>query len=285
MANETFKSSLTNIIPEVMADVISAKLPSKLVVTPFAKVDTTLEGTAGGTVKIPVYQYIGDAVDVAEGDPIPYAELTATTTPYTVKKVGKGFTISDEAQGAATGDPINEGTNQLIKAIASKADADGLDALLTASRKVDASAAISYEAVVTVLDKFEEEFNSAKVMFISPKQITELRLDPDFISADKYNNAVIMTGEIGMIANTRIVPTKKVVAKSGKYNCPIVKIETDAETEDETPALTLFMKKELEVETGRDMDHKMTKVNADQHYVMALTNDDKVVIGQFTATP
>ena len=35
--------------PEVMADMISAKIEKKLVVTPFAKIDTTLVGQPGNT--------------------------------------------------------------------------------------------------------------------------------------------------------------------------------------------------------------------------------------------
>ncbi|WP_242846261.1 hypothetical protein [Anaeromassilibacillus senegalensis] len=41
--------------PEVMADMISAKVPKKLVVAPFAKVDTTLQGVPGDTVTVPSY--------------------------------------------------------------------------------------------------------------------------------------------------------------------------------------------------------------------------------------
>ena len=51
--------------PQVMADMISAKITSKIVVTPFAKVDTTLQGVPGDTITVPQYSYIGDAVDVA----------------------------------------------------------------------------------------------------------------------------------------------------------------------------------------------------------------------------
>lgn len=35
--------------PQVMADMISAKINEKIVVTPFAKIDSTLQGRAGDT--------------------------------------------------------------------------------------------------------------------------------------------------------------------------------------------------------------------------------------------
>ena len=47
--------------PEVMGDMISAKLPKKIKVAPFATVDTTLEGVPGDTITVPSYEYIGDA--------------------------------------------------------------------------------------------------------------------------------------------------------------------------------------------------------------------------------
>ncbi len=61
-------TKLANLIdPEVMADMISAKLPNKIRVAPFAKVDTSLQGAEGDTITVPKFAYIGDAEDVAEG--------------------------------------------------------------------------------------------------------------------------------------------------------------------------------------------------------------------------
>ena len=85
MSNLTTKlADLIN--PEVMADMISAKIPKKIVVAPFAKVDTTLVGQPGDTITVPQYAYIGDAVDVAEGVAAETVKLTASTTQVTVKK-------------------------------------------------------------------------------------------------------------------------------------------------------------------------------------------------------
>ena len=46
--------------PQVMADMISAKVEKKIVVAPFAKVDNTLVGVPGNTITVPKYGYIGD---------------------------------------------------------------------------------------------------------------------------------------------------------------------------------------------------------------------------------
>ena len=102
------------------------------------------------------------------------------------------------------------------------------------------------------VDLFEEEMGcSDKVLFIHPKQVTQLRKNPDFLSADKYTPGVGLTGEIGMIAGCRLVPSKKVPLADGVYACPIVKLEADPEVDDEIPALTIYRKREVNIETER----------------------------------
>ena len=65
--------------PEVMGDMVSAKIPKKLRVAPFAKVDDTLVGVPGDTITVPSYGYIGDAADVAEGEAVTIEKMTTST--------------------------------------------------------------------------------------------------------------------------------------------------------------------------------------------------------------
>ena len=287
MANQTTKiADLIN--PQVMADMISAKIQKKIVVAPFAKIDTTLVGVPGNTITVPKYGYIGDAEDVAEGVAAGTVKLSTSSTTVTVKKAMKAVELTDEAILSGYGNPVGETNNQLAKAVAAKVDNDAMDALQGATLIYDGSAAgISYNAIVDAVDLFDEEVNSEKVMFINPKQVTVLRKDVDFISADKYTGQVILTGEIGMIANCRIVPSKKVpVVKVGDstkvdcYACPIVKLNSDAETEDDAAALTIYLKKDTSVETERNTLARLTDVSVDKHYAAALTNESKVVLAK-----
>lgn len=318
MANEVTKIS-DLIDPEVMADMISAKIPSKIVVAPFARVDKTLEGVPGDTITIPQYSYIGDAVDVAEGVTAETVKLTASTATATVKKAMKAVELTDEAVLSGYGNPVGETNNQLASAIASKVDNDAMNALQTAQLIYDGSSStIKYSSVVDAVDLFEEEVNTDKVMFVHPHQVSQLRKDSDFISADKYTGDVVMTGEIGKIANTRVVPSKKVPlftewykfddagtsatvstiadiqaslpnAKIGDkvtkvttacYFNPIVKLNQDSETEDETAALTIYLKRDTNVETDRVTLARKTNISADKHYVVALSDQSKVVIAK-----
>lgn len=271
--------------PEVMGDMVSAKLPKKIRVAPIAKIDTTLVGQPGDTITIPSYEYIGDAEDVAEGVEAGTTKLATTSKKVTVKKVMKAVELTDEAVLSGYGNPVGEANNQLALSIASKIDNDCLAELLkTTTKTYDGSAkVISYAGIVDAIDLFDEEENTEKVMYINPKQVTSLRKDPEFTSADKYPGYTIVSGEIGKICNTRVVPSKKVTldGTSAFYTCPIVKLTEDQETEEEAAALTIFLKRDVNLETERNTLARMTVASVDEHYVAAVTNASKVVLAKF----
>ncbi len=312
--------------PEVMAPMISAKLEKAIVATPFAKIDNTLEGQPGSTITVPKYEYIGDAEDVAEGVEQGESTLTATSKEYKVKKAVKDVILTDEAVLNAYGNPVGEANNQLGLSLASKVDNDVMAELQKAQLVKKTGSAISYNGIVDAIDLFNEETNVEKVMFISPNQNTTLRKDANFISADKYNQNVVMKGEIGMVSNTRIVPSRKIVVEdaytavaeakvanigtyyekteagyvkttdsavdSSKtyytkdtkkvYRCPIVQLKPEEQTGDETAAVTIYLKRGVNLEKERKVKGKKTLISVDEHYVAALTDESKVVIAEFT---
>lgn len=85
------------IIPEVMGQMINAKIAAMAKLIPYAKVDTTLQGVPGDTKTVPSWNYIGDAVDVAEGEEVEVSKLTASTTTFTIKKAMKSVGITQES--------------------------------------------------------------------------------------------------------------------------------------------------------------------------------------------
>lgn len=280
-------TKLANLIdPEVMAPMISAKVPKAIKATPFAKIDTTLEGQPGSTITVPKYEYIGDAEEVAEGVEQGDAQLTTTTAEYKVKKIVKDVTITDEAVLSGYGNPVGEINNQLAIAIASKVDNDVIDALKGAQVKKRFTNDISYNNIIDSIDLFIEEDNVEKAMFVHPHQVSTLRKDANFISADKYNQQVVLKGEIGMIANTRIVSTRKAVNEAGTYyQNPIVQLRAEAQTgDDELSAVTIYMKRGVNLETERKVKGKKTLISADEHYTVALTDESKVVVAEFPVT-
>lgn len=271
--------------PEVMAPMISGKVAAKIVATPFAKIDNTLVGQPGDTITIPKYKYIGDADDLGEGVTADKTKLETTKAAYKVKKAAKQVELTDEAVLSGYGNPVGETNNQLALAIASKVDNDVMDELKSAQLTFTATGDISYNNIVDAIDVLNEETNVEKVMFIHPKQVSTLRKDENFIDNNKYNNNVIMKGEIGMIANTRIVPSKKAINEAGtKFLCPIVELKPQEQTGDETAAITIFMKRSINLETQRELSNYTTLIGADEHYVAALTDESKVVVAEFDAS-
>ena len=285
MENETTMLS-DLIVPQVMADMISAKLPTKLMFKTLAAIDNTLAGVPGNKITVPRYAYIGDAAEIAEGAKMGTAKLQTSTTQFTIKKIGKAVEITDEAVLSGYGNPAAEAQKQILMAIASKIDADCADALQTSKLVYDGSAGIiNYNGVVDATDLFTEEEQSRKVLFIHSKQLTQIRKDPDFLDKNKYNMDLMMTGAIGMIAGCEVVVSNRVKLASGVYFNPIVKQTQTAETEDDAPALTIYMKRSVLVESTRDALASKTTPSATEHYGVALTNESKVVIAKFKSTP
>lgn len=210
--------------------------------------------------------------------------LTVSTTEATVKKAMKAVTLTDEAVLSGYGNPVGEANAQIAKSIAAKVDEDAMTALQGATLSYSGTDIISYNGIVDAIDLFEEELNSEKVMFVHPKQMTQLRKDEQFISADKYSGDVIMKGEVGMIANCRIVMTKRVPVKSSNYINPIVKLNQDNDTEDDAPAITIYIKRDTNVETERHTLSRTTDISADKIYTVALSNASKVVLAKFKQT-
>ena len=336
-------TKLENLIdPEVMADMVSARLPKKIKFTPIAKIDTTLVGRPGSTIRTPKYGYIGDAKDVPEGTPIDITLLAASSTEATIKKAGKAVELSDESVLSGYGDPINAAVNQIAMSIAAKVDNDGYDALCETPFTFDGTTGvIGYKPVTLANAIFEDESDASlsKILFIHPNQEVTLLNDEDFKSNDKYPMNVIMSGTIGAIAGAQVVKSKKVklvkyeldnasgtitiVADStaesatalhletaqastlGKlkvgdklkavatkfYACPIVIVassdpnedaEADGADESES-ALTIYMKRDVQIETDRDILTKTTVFSADEHYTVVLSNESKVVLAKFKA--
>lgn len=264
--------------PQVVSDMINAKVEKKAVMTGYIKVDNTLQGVAGSTVTVPKWGYIGAAEDLEEGQPIDTTKMAFTTAQYGIKKIGKGVMLTDEAQLSGYGNPTGTATNQIALSISEKLDNDRVEVLYESKNVADKTAdIIKYSSIVEGVDIFNEEEDSAKVILIHSKQKTQLRLDPEFISADKYDGKVMTTGSIGRIAGCEVVVSNKVKLEDGVFYNPIIKLNNDTETEDDMPAVTYFLK------AGNLVEHKREegvgdKIVCTAHGMPALTNEAKVVI-------
>lgn len=281
MADLTNVTTLVNgdvFDPQVVSDMINAKVQNKAVMSGYIKVDNTLTGVPGSTVTVPRWGYIGEAVDLTEGQTIDTTKMAFTTAQYGIKKIGKGVMLTDEAQLSGYGNPMGTATNQIALSISEKLDNDRVDVLYESSNVVDASSAvIKYSAIVDGVDAFGEEEDSRKVILIHSKQKTQLRKDADFLSADKFQSGVMVNGAIGRVAGCDVVVSNKVKMEEGVYYNPIIKLNNDSETEDDLPAITYFLKRGNLVEHEREVGVG-DKIICTAFGMPALTNESKVVI-------
>lgn len=323
--------------PEVMGPMIDAKIEALLKLTPYARVDTTLQGVPGDTKTVPSWNYIGDAEDIAEGVEVDLTQMTASSTTFGIKKAMKAVGITQEAVNSGLGNPIGQAETQLAKSIAGKVDNDVLDAVYKGSTIVapETLAVIGYTGIVDAVTKFEDEEDGIdKVMFIHPVQEATLLKDSNFLSADKFQAGVAVNGAIGKIAGCWVKKSKKVkhiefeksdsgtitivadstaedatnkhlstvqpkcaavlaigdkvnslAAANQYYLCPVIKMEPDSPeteyTEDELPAITIFLKKDTQVDHEWKPRTQTHEITAARYYGVALTNGAKVVLAKF----
>lgn len=272
-------TKLSNLVdPQVMADAISAELPEAIKFAPLARIDTTLKETAGSSITLSRFSYIGDAQNVAEGEAIPIELLNATSTSEKVLKSGIGVKLTDESLLSGYGDPEGEAKEQLKLSISNKLDNDCMAALnkIKAPMILDASTdEINPDAISEALVKFGEAIDDPMVLIIAPKQLASLRRSIEFTKAGDLGDNILMTGVIGSIYGCQIIVSGKIKAATDKFTNYIVK----------PGALAIYMKKEVEVEMARDIEHKLTVITADQHYVVGLENESKAIKLITKATP
>ncbi|MEG1822911.1 MAG: N4-gp56 family major capsid protein [Clostridiales bacterium] len=215
-------TQMSNMInPEVMGVMIEAKIEALAKLTPYAKVDTSLQGVPGDTKTVPSWNYIGDAEDVTEGSEVGLSTLTASATTFTIKKAMKAVGITQEAVNSGLGDPIGQAETQLAKAVVGKVDNDVLDAVYNSTNFYAPTTltAIGYNGIVEAVTQFEDENDDIeKVMFIHPKQETVILKDSSFLSADKFEAGVAVRGAIGKVAGCWVKKSKKVMLVQAEKN-------------------------------------------------------------------
>lgn len=276
MANETKLTNMVN--PQVLGAMISARLPKAIKFTQIAKVDNTLVGVPGSEITLPSFNYIGAAEDVAEGAAVTPSVMTTSTKKAAIKKAVKAVDLTDEAKLSGYGDPVAQRAAQLAKSIADKVDNDILAALSGATLVATNANKISYEGIMDAIDKLAEEDAQDKVIFIAPSQLTVLRKEDKFYDKSKYGNDVIMTGEVGMVGGCRVVVSKKISDAGATIDNYIVCVNAD---EEELPAVSLFMKRDIQAGVQPDLLSGKEVMVANKHYAVALTNESKVVKATF----
>lgn len=272
MANDVLTQLAQMIDPEVMAQMLQAQLPQAIRFSSIAPIDTTLQGNPGDTVTVPRYKYIGDAEDVAEGGAIAYSQLTTTTQKVTLKKAGIGVKLTDEAVLSGYGDPVSEAIRQIGMSIGSKVDNDILTVAKTAKLTVnhaidlDLIDQISAQLIDNTSDfNYESDDTQTGVLFLNPKDANALRklASINWTRATDLGDNMLVNGTFGELFGWQIVRTRKLATG---YSLAVL-----------PGAMKTYLKRDINFETQRDIDYKLTKMNADKIYGVAIMNDAKIV--------
>lgn len=255
-----------HINPEVLAAMISAELPKKIKFAPFATVDSTLTGQPGNTITLPRFTYDPVAMGaktLAEYEAMVATELATAKVDYTVKKAGKAVKLSDEEILSGYGDPVGQAGKQVLMAIADFIDNEVV-AEFEKATLVHGTATDELDNILLASAlKFFGENDEQKILFVNPASyVNFLKLDK-FIDASVYGGNVLYSGEIGQILGMRVVKSAKVPAGKSWIAIP--------------GAVTIFMKRNVMVEVDRDKLSATNYIMANEHYIVALTDDTKVV--------
>lgn len=260
------QTKLENLVdPEVMGRMISATLVDAIRFAPLATVDRTLVGRPGSTVTVPRFNYIGDAKDVAEGAPIDLELLTTATDDFSIKKAGKGVELTDEAVLSGYGDPLGEAAKQLRMAIANKVDNDALVALGTASLTYTAGTAWDVATIDAAQAIFNDEDPSSMVLIMNPTDAGELRASVagQWERASDLGDNILVNGAFGAVLGAQVIRSRKVPSGTAY----LVK----------QGALGIYLKRDVQVETDRDIVRKTTVLTADEHYGVHLYDESKAI--------
>ena len=267
--NATMLANLIN--PQVLADLIDKKLVNLMKFAPLATIDTTLVGRPGNTVTLPSFNYIGDAVTVAEGADIPINQLTASSVPVTIHKIGNGVQLTDEAVLSGFGDPMGQAASQLALSIASQLDNELLGILdaITAPmvHTVTTAGTLAFDDVADALELFGEDIEGTKVLLCSPKQYTGFRKSPDWVPASEIAADIALKGVVGMVQGCQVIISNKLKEASNKESAFIVK----------PGALRVYAKRDTLVESDRDIINKSTVLTADKHFAPYLYDASQAI--------
>ena len=265
-------TKLTNLLdPQVIGAYLDVKLIDKIKLAPIAEVNRELEGRPGSTITFPKWGYIGDAADLAEGAALSYTDIAESTVEIKVKKVAKGVSITDEAVLSGYGNPVEQIGQQLLTAVASKIEADMYDAVKNEKKATRDTVGcfqhkytgntFTKEDIIDMRAKFGEDQEGEMVLFVNPAEFAVLAKDRDFVQIQQ--GAQIISGEMGMLYGVRLVVANRVPAGKPFLMKP--------------GALAIVMKRNVMVESERDMDHFATKFAVSDHYVCYVKYADRIV--------
>lgn len=253
MANVVFEN-------EVLANKLTDILTTKVDLQGYMTVDTSLTENAGMKKVINTYTASGNVedLDMGEGNT---GDITVSFTPkeYEVGVTQGRFQYYDEQ---AMQDPmvVEAGLDGLAKTMMNDFTKKAI-AELNKTTLTITSAADAFAAVVDGLAKLNSETEQDLYLLVAPADLAILRKDlQDKLS---YVEDFVRTGYVGHVCGVPVIVSKAVAAGN-------MILASKA-------AVTLFIKKDTEVEQDREPNTRNNIVYIRKVAVVALTDGTKVV--------
>ena len=243
-------------------DILSTKINARSMMT----IDDSLVGTAGMIKTINTYTYTGTAEEVAAGaGNTSRGSIAYVGKDYTVKMVQQAFDYLDE-DFMKDNVIVDMGIQGATSVMSNKMTSDFYAALATANSGAELvqkvtfpkGKEISYDAIVDAISALNVEDESGVFVIIPNAWKAALRKDADYKAARM--GEVVYNGQVGTIAGIPVVATKALTGKAYVLT---------------KEAVTLFLKKDVEVEQDRDADKRKNSIYLRDCYVCALTDATK----------
>lgn len=244
----------------VLANKIEDILTTAVDLTSYMTVDTSMTQEAGMKKKINTYKAQGnvETLEMGAGN-TGDIEVSFATKEYEVETVQGRFQYYDEQ---AMTDPmvVQAGLEGIAKTMINdftkKAIAEFDKATLTVQRS-----GFAFTDIVDAIAKLNTENEDGLFILVGVADLANFRkeLKDDL----KYNEDFVRTGYVGSVCGVPVIVTKAITNK----NIYLASKE----------AVTLFIKKDTEVEQERDANVRNNKVYIRKVAVVALTDENKVV--------
>lgn len=264
MANTVFANK---VIEAKAKDLLTTQINARSMMS----IDNSLTASAGMIKTINTYTYTGtaEALSVGVGN--------TASTRGSIAYVGKDYTVQMVQQAADYFDEDFMKDNLIVdymlkgatQVMTNKMTSDFYSALATTGANSTELVTgitfakgknISYDTIVDAISTLNVEDESGIFVVIPNKWKAALRKDEDYKSA--HMGDVIYNGQVGTIAGIPVVATKALTDKAYVLT---------------KEAVTLFVKKEVEVEQDRDADKRKNSIYLRNCYICALTDATKAV--------
>ena len=271
MANTVYANK---VIGAKATELLSTKLNHRSLMT----IDTDLQGSEGMTKTINTYTYSGQAEVLTAGNGSTTnkrGSVSYVGKDYTVQCVQQAFDYLDEdfmkdskVVDIATQGAVEVMTNFLVDKFYDALATTSSGSELVGKTEFAKGSAISYDVIVDAIADMKIEDESKLVLVIPNEWKADLRKDDDYKSARM--GEVVYNGQVGQIAGIPVVATKRLDHTGSGAN--LVPAKAYLLTPE---AITLFVKKNVEVEQDRNKDTRSNAVYLREYYICALTDATK----------